>query len=137
MEYVILFLIIAGVIYYLTEKKGKAKEEKVAEQQVKLEEGKEIPREELDKIIARGSARLEQHASTNRRTTSYAYGAVASEVVCPHCNTKGQVRKRTKEITEESREKGIIGATIGRKTITKKGSVTQLHCDNCDVTWTV
>jgi len=65
------------------------------------------------------------------------YGAYASEVVCPHCNTKGQVRKRSKAITEESREKGVIGATIGRKTITKKGSVTQLHCDNCAVTWTV
>ena len=136
MEYVILFLIIAGVIkvlYNLDNKKGKAKEEKVAEYQIKLDEGGNISRESLEKIIARGSA----HASTNRRTTSSAYGAVASEVVCPHCNTKGQVRKRSKEITEESREKGIIGATIGRKTITKKGSVTQLSCDNCDVTWTV
>lgn len=135
MEYVILFLIIAGVIkvlYNLDNKKGKAKEENVREPEEEWD-GKEISREELDKIIARGSA----HASTNRRTTSYAYGAVASEVICPHCNTKGQVRKRSKEITEESREKGIIGATIGRKTITKKGSVTQLHCDNCDVTWTV
>jgi len=65
------------------------------------------------------------------------YGTYAKEVVCPHCQTKGKVRKTTKELTEESREKGIIGATIGRKTITKKGSVTQLHCDNCDVTWTV
>jgi len=71
------------------------------------------------------------------RSDSMVYGSYASEIICPHCNTKGQVRKKSKEIKEESREKGIIGATIGRKIITKKGSVTQLHCDNCGVTWTV
>jgi hypothetical protein len=76
-------------------------------------------------------------AKRKRRSNQLIYGAHASEIACPHCNTKGKVRKKRKEITEESREKGIIGATIGRKTITKKGSVTQLHCDNCDVTWTV
>ena len=54
-----------------------------------------------------------------------------------HCNKKGNVRKNRRQIVEESREKGIIGATIGRKTITKKGYETRLHCDNCDVTWSV
>lgn len=74
--------------------------------------------------------------SRETRSNEIVYGARSKEIVCPHCQKKGKVRKTSKEITEESREKGIIGATIGRKTITKKGSMTQLHCDNCDTTWT-
>ena len=64
-----------------------------------------------------------------------AYGSFAPQIVCPHCQTKGKVRTTTRERVEESREKGVIGATIGKKTITKKGRYTQLHCDVCDVTW--
>ena len=63
------------------------------------------------------------------------YGPFVPHIVCPHCQTKGKVRKKTRQRVEESREKGIIGATIGRKTITKKGRYTQLHCDKCEVTW--
>ena len=63
------------------------------------------------------------------------YGSFAPQIICPHCQTKGKVRKKMEQRVEESREKGIIGATIGRKTITKKGSYTQLHCDKCKVTW--
>ena len=73
--------------------------------------------------------------ASEARTNSLIYGSFAPQIVCPHCQTKGKVRKRTKERVEESREKGVIGATIGRKTITKKGRYTQLHCDKCDVTW--
>jgi len=79
---------------------------------------------------------VEFNKENDARLDAMLYGAYASKIVCPHCNIKGQVRKRRKEITDESREKGIIGAIIGRKIITKKGSATQLHCDNCDVTWT-
>ena len=63
------------------------------------------------------------------------YGSFVPQIICPHCQTKGKVKKKMKQRVEESREKGIIGATIGRKTITKKGSYTQLHCDKCKVTW--
>jgi hypothetical protein len=63
------------------------------------------------------------------------YGSFSPQIVCPHCQTKGKVRKKTKQRVEESREKGVIGATIGRKTITTKGRYTQLHCDKCNVTW--
>ena len=63
------------------------------------------------------------------------YGKRNKHLVCPHCQSKGNVFKRKKDNIEESREKGIIGATIGRKTITKKGSYDQLHCDKCGTTW--
>ena len=95
------------------------------------------------KALKKKAAQYMQH---NQRTLEarqnegniYSHGPIAKQIVCPHCNTKGKVRKNRIELQEESREKGIIGASpIGRKTITKKGYATQLHCDNCDVTWTV
>ena len=58
------------------------------------------------------------------------------KLICPHCQSKGTVTTSTKELTEETREKGIVGAVIGRKTITNKGKVTELHCGNCQMRWT-
>ena len=63
------------------------------------------------------------------------YGKRNKHIVCPHCQSKGKVFKKKQDNIEESREKGIIGATIGRKTITKKGSYDQLYCDLCETTW--
>ena len=65
------------------------------------------------------------------------FGYQAPKVICPHCGDKGNVWKNeSAKITEESREKGIIGATIGRKTITQK-TVTKLHCKNCATSWVI
>lgn len=94
------------------------------------------------KDVKKTKEKRETEAIANAKThkssqNQLLYGTYATQIICPHCQTKGKVRKNTKERTEESREKGIIGATIGRKTITKKGQYTQLHCDICDVTWEV
>tara|TARA_B100001093_G_scaffold396987_1_gene384207 strand:+ start:2070 stop:2705 length:636 start_codon:yes stop_codon:yes gene_type:complete len=94
----------------------------------KLNEIKKTKDQRIKK--ARSNAKVSQ-----ARTNALLYGSYAAQIICPHCQTKGKVRKSTKERVEESREKGVIGATIGRKTITKKGRYTQLHCDKCDVTW--
>ena len=37
---------------------------------------------------------------------------------------------------EHSREQGVIGAVIGRKTITEK-KVTKLNCKNCNTSWVI
>ena len=71
---------------------------------------------------------------TRQRMRSVRY---AKEVICPHCQTKGKVHKRTVKQTEQTRQKGVVGAVIGVKTITTKGDLTELHCDNCDVKWMV
>ena len=81
--------------------------------------------------------RKENYESNERVSNIRFKGPIQENIMCPHCQTKGNVHKRRRELTEESREKGVIGATIGRKTITKKGSVTELYCSNCDVTWQV
>lgn len=81
--------------------------------------------------------RKENYESNKRVDNVRFKGPKSKSIVCPHCQTKGDVHKRRKEVVEESREKGIIGATIGRKTITNKGSITELYCANCDTTWQV
>ena len=63
-------------------------------------------------------------------------GLINAKLVCPHCQSKGTVRTKRKHVTEETRQKGIIGATIGMKTVTDKGMITHLSCDNCDIKWT-
>lgn len=73
------------------------------------------------------------------RKTTYErinYGERAPKIICPHCQEKGKVwRKNDTTIFEEGREKGIVGATIGRKTVNQK-KVTKLYCKNCETSWT-
>lgn len=68
----------------------------------------------------------------NRQT----YGATKEKVICPHCKEQGNVRGKIIDKTTISVEDSLVGKMIGqrRKTITK---VTQLHCDNCGITWEV
>ena len=50
----------------------------------------------------RKSHKKQQQASAQAfqtRGNAMLYGTYAKEVVCPHCQTKGKVRKRTKEIS--------------------------------------
>ena len=63
-------------------------------------------------------------------------GDIASKVKCPHCDSVGTVRRKVEKNLEETREKGIVGAVIGRKTITDKGEITKFFCDNCGTSWT-
>ena len=63
-------------------------------------------------------------------------GVINEKLVCPHCQSKGTVRTERKRVKEETRQKGIIGATIGMKTVTDKGMITKLSCDSCEMQWT-
>jgi hypothetical protein len=68
-------------------------------------------------------------------------GTVNSAMICPHCQTKGQVR--TISITQK---KGVSGgkATAALMTcgvsmlavgLSRKEEATQAHCDACNNTW--
>ena len=70
------------------------------------------------------------------------YGDIFPEVICPHCQTKGNVH-----VTEVTNKKGISGgkATAALLTggvsllatgLSRKESGSQAHCDNCKMTWT-
>ena len=65
------------------------------------------------------------------------YGEYVPKLSCPHCGDSGSVwRNKDAKVEERSREAGIIGAVIGRKTVTEK-KVTKLHCKNCETSWVI
>jgi hypothetical protein len=73
----------------------------------------------------------------SKRVAVEKYGVSAPKIICPHCNVTGQVWRNENAKTEErSREQGVIGAVIGRKTITEK-KVTKLNCKNCNTSWVI
>jgi len=69
------------------------------------------------------------------------WGKHNSAMICPHCQTKGNIY--TKSV---KRKKGISGAkatgavlTLGVSMLatglSRKENLTQAHCSNCDSTW--
>jgi len=73
----------------------------------------------------------------SKRVAKEKYGVSAPKIICPHCNVTGKVWRNENAKTEErSREQGVVGAVIGRKTITEK-KVTKLHCKNCNTSWVI
>lgn len=81
---------------------------------------------------------IEQNISERRnkimaeyRHTSQ-FGDSNPNLVCPHCQTKGQVRSKAAEEVTSTKVVPVVGNTIKAR---KK--VTQMHCDNCGTTWNV
>ena len=63
------------------------------------------------------------------------------DLLCPHCQTRGQVRTR-----RVRRKKGVSGGKVVAAILTlglsllfvglsRKEKLTQAHCDNCGSTW--
>lgn len=69
------------------------------------------------------------------------WGSISTAYICPHCQTKGFVH--TKPV---KRKKGVSGAkatgallTLGFSMLatglSRKETMTQAHCENCNSTW--
>ena len=71
-----------------------------------------------------------------KRTNRIQHGLVAGKIICPHCGTKGKVRRKVGKQIEETRQSGLVGGLIGQKTLTSKGDITRFYCDNCQTKWT-
>jgi uncharacterized protein HemX len=69
------------------------------------------------------------------------YGSTSPAMICPHCQTKGQVR--TKKVTQKkgisgSKATGAVltgGISVLATGLSRKEDATQAHCDKCDSTW--
>jgi hypothetical protein len=72
---------------------------------------------------------------------TYTYGSLNPRLVCPHCQTPGQVRTQTVKV-----KKGISGGKATGALLTggvsmlatglsRKGKVTQARCGACSTTW--
>lgn len=65
-------------------------------------------------------------------------GTVSSQIICPHCQVKGQVYKKLGVARRENTTDttNLTAAILsGTKTTVRK--VTQLHCVNCHTTWDI
>lgn len=75
----------------------------------------------------------EREALNKMRENSMAmerYGAINANLICPHCQTKGKVRSKSVEEITKTKVVPVIGNNIK-----SRRRVTQIHCDNCDITW--
>jgi cation transport ATPase len=90
-------------------------------------------------LIVHLSQSPEERAETFNQT---AYGYLNTSMICPHCNTKGQIRTMT-----VTNKKGISGGKATAAVITggwsvlatglsRKENQTQAHCMSCKNTWT-
>ena len=80
--------------------------------------------------------------SPEERETSRAIekkiGILAPKVICPHCQTKGQVHKKmgVKRYENTTDTTNLTAAILsGKKTSARE--VTQLHCTNCETAWDI
>ena len=85
-----------------------------------------------NKSVRRTAAKINREARKENQ-----YGRLVDKLKCPHCEHTGKVwRKDNAKIEEKTKEAGIIGGVIGRKTVTEK-NVTQMQCMNCNTKWYV
>ena len=98
---------------------------------------KKSPEERQAESVKR-QAELTRQASLKAQSE---WGLLNPAMVCPHCQTKGQVR--TKWV---KRKKGVSGAKATGALLTggmslfvtglsRKEGCTQAHCDSCNCTW--
>lgn len=83
-----------------------------------------------------GTMSAEERA--RRREVEKNIGALSPQIICPHCQVKGQVYKKLGvDRRENTTDTTNLTAAIlsGTKTTVRK--VTQLHCVNCDTTWDI
>jgi hypothetical protein len=81
--------------------------------------------------------------NTFRRKSDYElWGALNPALVCPHCQTKGEVR--TKSLQRKAGISGgkataallTAGLSVVATGLSRKENVTQAHCMHCNSTWT-
>ncbi len=74
-------------------------------------------------------------------SATWKWGAISPQVVCPHCQTRGGVRMRpvkAKQGISGAKATGAVltgGLSVLATGLSRKGMVTQAHCDSCQTTW--
>lgn len=66
----------------------------------------------------------------------FLFGPVNDKLICPHCQTKGNVHVRqvSKTLTSTGKVGGILKTDTNTSTTTR---ATQHHCDQCNSTWDI
>ena len=59
--------------------------------------------------------------SIPKQQAQYEHGSISPKIKCPHCHEIGKVRRKVEKHIEESRDKGVIGAVIGKRQVIYEG----------------
>jgi hypothetical protein len=125
-------VIFGGILIYLVWIGRKSNQQELLREQIKTANMSPEEKEQYFENKRRERERSEALAS---------FGPLSRALICPHCQTKGQVR--TKKITQK---KGISGGKATGAVLTgglsllatglsRKEAATQAHCDKCNSTW--
>lgn len=125
------FLVVSVIVFIVWMLKKNAAERLRREQ----EETANLSPEEKAQYYENKQERAQEYHKT------ILFGQTSPAMICPHCQTKGQVR--TKKITQK---KGVSGGKATGAILTGGISLlatglsrtevaTQAHCDNCSGTW--
>lgn len=69
------------------------------------------------------------------------YGFISSNMICPHCHTKGTVRTKREKVKQGisggKATAAILtgGASLIAVGLSQKGETTKAHCDHCGTDW--
>jgi hypothetical protein len=83
----------------------------------------------------------QQKADLVERNANWAHGELRSQVVCPHCQERGQVRHKAvtnKKGISGGKATGAIltgGVSILATGLSRKEGATQAYCGHCQCTW--
>lgn len=95
-------------------------------------EDEEIRLMNLQRIVEINELKKKQDIALNKSL----YGSINKALFCPHCQTKGFVRKQSKTRVTKTRVNSIPARVIGLGTNTEN-QVTAMRCDNCETEWDV
>jgi hypothetical protein len=89
----------------------------------------------LDKKKIRDEQEIERKKTAEKQAI-WSYGAIVPALVCPHCQTKGQVRRTEKTRIDKTRVNSVVGNAVGLGTNTRR-DVLQMYCGSCGTKWDV
>jgi excinuclease UvrABC ATPase subunit len=98
----------------------------------RMNEDREIELE-LRKAVDRKNARNQADIEAALERT---YGWHVPALICPHCQSKGLVRRKDVTRVTKTRVKSLAARAVGLGTNTEN-QVQQLRCDRCASTWDI
>lgn len=135
---VLVVLVVIGAFVFLVIATGRR-----GRRNKKLQAMSDPERADLERKQAEYRADQKRRAQLQaaERSAFWAYGRTNSQMVCPHCQTRGKVR--SKPIDKKAGISGgkataallTGGLSILATGLSRKEALTQAHCDNCDSTW--
>jgi hypothetical protein len=79
---------------------------------------------------------LAESQAKNERDLSRYYGEKVPALICPHCQSKGSVRRTDATRVTKTRVNSVAARAVGLGTNSEK-EVKQLRCDACEMKWDV